>query len=497
MSSSKPITAVKSLLGAVDYDTDSSNLVSNLCSISVPCEADLKRGAFVKIGKGPAYFIGQIIDGPYYAEAKKGLTIASRYIVELSGYIENGDSKAVLTRPVPGTPVEPIDTEDVRSFLGISGGMYMGCILTNRDVSVMMDPATLSRHIGVFGTTGSGKSNTIQVLMEEACNQGLCVLVFDVEGEYIEMDKPTDRLIDILSTFDRRPKGVEDVKVYVPFPSFCHRQDAIRFGIKFCDADTDVFAEVTGLNRMEQLYFEDLIEKVQAVTPDTEPITLAAIIERLAIRLKGQTDRPTMPPFIAEAHTTLYGKLCLTRNQNIVDADAPSVKMEDVFKAGRATVVDFSDATDYVRNIVIAELLHKAFKYKIMNPETPQLFIVIEEAHAFISKEKRDRMLATLMLIIETARRGRKRGLCLGVVTQQPAHIPSEILELCNTRIMHRMSSIPNINVLKESTGTVPEGMWNTVPSLGRGESVIATHKYSRALSVLMRPTASKRIATD
>jgi ribosomal silencing factor RsfS len=50
---------------------------------------------------------------------------------------------------------------------------------------------------------------------------------------------------------------------------------------------------------------------------------------------------------------------------NILDVKAPSVKMEDVFKAGRVLVVDFSDASDHVRNIVIADLLHKAFKHKI------------------------------------------------------------------------------------------------------------------------------------
>ena len=248
---------------------------------------------------------------------------------------------------------------------------------------------------------------------------------------------------------------------------------------------------------MEELYFEDLIEKVIAVTPESKKLTLEAVIERLATRLKGQTDRPTMPPFIAEAHTTLYGKLRLMEGQKIVDVDAPTIKMQDVFKPGRVSVIDFSDASDYVRNAVMADLLRSAFIYKIANPATPQLLIVIEEAHAFISKEKRDRMLATLMLIIETARRGRKRGLSLGVVTQQPAHLPSELLELCNTRIIHRMSSTANIDVLRESTGNVPEGMWNTVPSLGRGESILSSHKYSRALSVLMRPTASKRIATE
>lgn len=493
MNSKKTIMAEKSMLGMVEYDPESSNLSSNQCDISVSHDVKLERGVFVKIGNEKLYYIGQIVDGPYFTKG----SIKSRYITELTSLIENGVAKAVLTRPAPGTSVEPIGSSIVQKFLGISGTMNMGHILTDSKVDVLMDKATLSRHIGVFGTTGGGKSNTIQVLMEEACNQGFSIMIFDVEGEYVEMDQPTDRLLDILAKFDLKPTGAKDLKVYVPNPCDCKREDAIKFGITFKDVDKDVFSEVSGLNRMEQLYFQDIIDKVRAVTSETKPLTLEAVINRLMIRLKGQTDRPTMPPFIAEAHTTLFAKLRLMSDQKIVDVDAPIVNMEKVIRPGRVSVIDVSDSSDYIRNVVMAELLHNAFKYKITHPESPPLLAVIEEAHAFISQEKRDRMLATLMLIIEVARRGRKRGLCLGIVTQQPAHLPPELLELCNTRIIHRMSSVTNIGCLKQSTGNVPEGMWNTVPSLGTGEVILSSHKYSRALAVLVRPTVSKRISTD
>jgi DNA helicase HerA-like ATPase len=493
MNSRKTMMTEKSIMGIVDYDSELYNLSSNQCDISVSYDIDLKRGVFIKIGNEESYYIGQVVDGPYFTKG----SIKSRYIIELVAKIENDVPKVVLTRPAPGTSVEPIESRIVQKFLGITGIMNIGHILTDNRIDILMDTATLSRHIGIFGTTGSGKSNTIQVLMEEACNQGYSIMIFDVEGEYVQMDQPTDRLLDILSKFDRKPTGVKDLNVYVPYPCDSKREDATRFGISFKDVDKDVFSEVSGLNRMEQLYFQDIIDKVKAVTPETKSVTLEAVINRLVTRLKGQTDRPTMPPFIAEAHTTLFAKLRLMSEQKIVDVDTPIVNMDKVIKPGRVSVIDVSDASDYIRNVVMAELLHNAFKFKINHPESPPLFAVIEEAHAFISKEKRDRMLATLMLIIEVARRGRKRGLCLGIVTQQPAHLPSELLELCNTRIIHRMSSAVNIDCLKESTGNVPDGMWNTVPSLGVGESLLSSHKYSRALAVQVRPTVSRRIATD
>ena len=490
-------TIEKSAIGTVDYDSDQSQVNSTQCIISTSLNADLKRGVFVKIGDGPSYFIAQIIGGPYFSEAK-GVSSKAKYTAEISSYIEDGMERTLLSRPLPGTVVQPAESLEVHQLLGVSGDIHLGSLAIERRFSVSLNVPTLSRHIGVFGTTGSGKSNTIQVLMEEALDQGFATLVFDIEGEYVEMDEPTDKLIEQLGTFETKPTGVKDLKVYVPNPSTSKREDAIRFGIGFEDFEKGVFSEVAELSRMEQLYFKDLIDKIMAVIPESETICLKAVIDRLASRLRAQSDNPTLPPIVAEAHTTLFSKLNLVADLNLIDVNAPRVNMEDIFKVGRLSVVDFSDASDYVRNMVIAELLHKVWKYKIAHPESARLLIVIEEAHAFISKEKRDRMLATLMLLVETARRGRKRGLILGIVTQQPTHLPTELLELCNTRVIHRTNSTANIEALRESTGNVPDEMWNTVTSLGRGEAIVSTPQYySKALQVIVRPCASKRLATE
>ncbi len=181
----------------------------------------------------------------------------------------------------------------------------------------------------------------------------------------------------------------------------------------------------------------------------------------------------------------------------IVDTASPSISVLDILIPNKVTVIDLSDTSDRVKNIITADLLDKLFKHKLAHADTPRLMIVIEEAHTFISKEKKGQMVATLLLLLELARRGRKRGVCLNIVTQQPAHLPSELLELCNTRIMHRLSSTTNIDVLRESTGNVSDATWDTMPSLGRGESVISSPKYTMAVMTQVRPAASKRLWTE
>lgn len=484
-------------VGYIKFDADLDRLGPTTCSMVTNKDAGLERGTYVKIMRGDdQFYVGQIIDGPYFTKIGEKV-YETNFLVELNATIRGDVQAVVLDRPEPNTPVYPLEEKLIQEFLGTTGVFSIGKLLTQEFVNVLMDPMSLTRHIGIFGTTGGGKSNTIQTLMEEAYKDDFAVLVFDVEGEYVMMDDPTDKLHDLLAKFNYKPRGVEDLNVYLPNPATSHRKDPTKFSISFKNMDKRVLGEVSGLNRMEQLYFFDLIEKVEAIAPAFRKVTLDAVIERLKGRLEAQADNPTMPGYIAEAHTSLYSKLVFIQSLDIVDSPADFLDVSKILVPRKISVVDLGDAAGPVRNIVIANLLHDIFKYKMAHPDSPKLLLVLEEAHTFISRERREEMMATLGMMLELARRGRKRGLCLGIVTQQPAHLPPEILELCNVRVMHRMSSTVNIDVLRGSTGNVPESLWKILPSLGQGQSIIASPSYSRAIVAQIRPAASKRMATE
>jgi hypothetical protein len=119
--------------------------------------------------------------------------------------------------------------------------------------------------------------------------------------------------------------------------------------------------------------------------------------------------------------------------------------------------------------------------------------ITIEEAHGFVSREKQDKMEQTLDQLRRIARRGRKRWLVLHFVTQSPQHLPSELFELANNKIIHQTNGAENLRVLKAAAGTVNEAIWNDVPSLGRGRAIIVAGQYPHPIVVQMRPAASKR----
>ena len=74
-----------------------------------------------------------------------------------------------------------------------------------------------------------------------------------------------------------------------------------------------------------------------------------------------------------------------------------------------------------------------------------------------------------------------------------PGHLPSEIFELCNTRIVHNVKSIANLRAMKATGGDVSEEMWNLVPSLGVGQAVVSTPQYRDPVVVNVRPCVTMR----
>jgi DNA helicase HerA-like ATPase len=171
----------------------------------------------------------------------------------------------------------------------------------------------------------------------------------------------------------------------------------------------------------------------------------------------------------------------------------PSLDVVRMLAPGRVSVIDVSVANDVVKNLVTADLLRKAFAHKIVRADAPPTLLVIEEAHSFISREKAQTMHATMQMLRNVARRGRKRWLSLAFVSQQPGHLPPEIFELCNTRIVHTLRSMHNLDVLMATAGDIGREMWARCPLLGSGEAIVTSPQLKRPVVVTIRPAKSQR----
>ncbi len=507
-----PPPTERPLLGHVA--SDAADAINERVMMRAPYEQRHRvlRNQFVTITdiRSPkTVFLGRLIAGPFFpADNGEGDILAE---IEVQGELEGRHPQGTNNRPAPGSPVHELLTEDVRAMIGLSGDMVMGCLSGRADLEVALQSGSkdvLPRNIGIFGTVGSGKSNSVQVLVEEASACGWAVIILDLEAEYTEMDRPTTQahLIERLGRFGRKPKGLADFHVYHPLSCASDRTDSQAFTLRVADFDTSVTAELLQasmgernalldcIDYYQQKYYSQVrtsdVDRQNELLDPSPQAKLPFTVHLLRTRAGERSPRNTE----SMDYVGLASKLQLLLHSGAFDQhNTRGLDLAEMLQPGRVNVLDVSAANDLVKNLVTADLLRKAFAYKCARPEAPPSLLVIEEAHSFMSRERVQAMQATLQMLRNVTRRGRKRWLSLAFVSQQPGHLPAEIFELCNTRLVHTLRSMHNLDALISTTGDVTSELWARCPLLGTGEAIISTPQFHRSVVASIRPAASSR----
>lgn len=497
-------------LGTIESDSPTSNNDQVIVRVSAAHRVHAVRGRYVSIEdrRLETRFLGRIAAGPFFPDGPDADVFVR---AEIEGELAGRHTQATAERPAPGSTVSVLGAGKVSELLGCSGDMRLGTLSGWEGVPVGLQSRSkdvLPRNIGIFGTVGSGKSNTAQVLIEEAAACGWAVIVLDVEGEYIGMDAPgeTPALATLLAKHRRRPVGLTDMHVIHPASSACERTDSKPFTLRLADFETAVVAELLQAGRGERNALIDCIEHFQSRAWQS---VLPSEIDRLKDLLEASPKTPRVFS-IQQLHdrardraaktSEMFDYLGLaTKLQWLINSAAfdqpnmPSLDPTSIISPGRVTVIDVSVTNDTVRNLATADLLRKSFAMKILRENTPPTLIVIEEAHSFVSREKVQSMQATLEMLRNVTRRGRKRWLATAFVSQQPGHLPPEIFELCNTRLVHNLRSMHNLEALMSTTGDIASELWARCPMLGTGEAILSSPQLNRPAVVRIRPAASRR----
>ena len=165
--------------------------------------ASPRINSFVKTGVGLDTVICQIV-GEYEAEfdKKSEITKAEQaaptgtFVVDLEvrGHVSNGEFKGGLRcLPIVGATVETLDGDELAMLYSTHGAttMRIGRSLFDETNRVYLDAGKLmASHIGVFGNTGSGKSNTLASILHKyiklipAESSNARIIIFDLNNEY-------------------------------------------------------------------------------------------------------------------------------------------------------------------------------------------------------------------------------------------------------------------------------------------------------------------------
>ena len=529
------------LLGFVNFDSGSTG--SNEVEVMIPHSKmqDIKRGQYVRIESKfddeTRHFFARISGGPFFhpdavsrdsAFARASVLHAGsvRFRPEYHGVcsaqvlgeldLEEMRSRGTFVRPRPQASVHALTAEQIERLLELSGDMYLGHLSGYPSVKVRLPSdknAALPRNVGIFGTVGSGKTNTSQVLIEEAASHSWAVVVLDVEGEYVNMDQPSRQMLPF-KKFGIEQRGVTALDVYHPVgtdPAVSGKSK--EFSISFSSLEPHILAEIMGLNTVQNEGFQDIWNTVTRKNSRRQRPTNAGLTRALLSPDPAETDI-TLREMVDEIRTmidnhdtssmpakstlrVLARKFRVLQRYGIFDGGGDMGDYHELIQPNQVSIIDLSGSSnDVINNIVVMDVLRSVFDLKLedRNHELANVLIVIEEAHTLVSKDKASQMEETLDVLREISRRGRKRWLSLCFISQQPSHLPPEIYELCNTKIAHQTSGGNNLNAIKNSAGGTDSSVWSDVPSLGQGTCLfISSYFKNRPMFVDVRPCQSER----
>lgn len=518
-------------------------------------------------------------------------------VTVLGEELKDGTLTPPRLRPLPNSPVFVLGDDEAAKVLKCGGDVRLGLAVGHESVEVAAPStakAVFPRHTAVLGTTGGGKSTTVAGLISRARAAGMAVVVLDVEGEYTQMNEPTDHKVMLGGLKDRglSPEGVPADKMTVYHlidrdttnPNHPNRKEfLLQFGrlspyaameildlsdaqqerfLKAYDITKEVMRELgtfpaKGNQEQEQIALE-LDEFERGYPRMTLPLLMDVVSACLARADKGpkqpkgkakdadEDDGDSGPTFVPQTPELRApaGKAVLDKRINAAnppgnaiswrgvmgrlgrlnrlkvfwgetdpnrdkarDKDAPlPMNYAALLKPGGLSVIDLSD-TGYsaMSNLVIADILHgvqeaqelayveyEKAKLNGKDKPPPRVLIVVEEAHEFLSEERIAKTPVLFEQVARIAKRGRKRWLGLCFVTQLPAHLPKQVLSLCNSFVLHKLQDPHVVGLLRRTVGGADEGLWDRLPNLAPGQAVVSFPHFTRPLLVSIDPATCK-----
>jgi uncharacterized protein len=460
--------AFRGSIGRTMFDTPGAK--DNTITVLLPYESvqQLPAQSLVRIASHPdqRQYLGIVVAGPFAApdglraDAPSMVTTAVRgavFMPRFHGWVEvellgeqtvEGTLVPPRLRPLPNSPVFALDSDQTAETLRVDGTLQLGVAAGDEAIEVKVDGArksVLPRHTGILGTTGGGKSTTVSRLIEQAAADGYAVFLLDTEGEYTQLNEPTEdpTMLAALTRRGLEPKGVPKTHIYKLVghdTSNPEHPDVHDFTLRFDQLSPYVVEELLELNDAQKLRFQKTYDTAKLVLrdlnvyprkgnqreerealelnefdtgyPHMQLVHLYDIIALLHARLaKEDPDEVRLYSNEIGANRTsvlrqidvavkstdnlpswrkLFGLVSQLRRVKVFDRPGvAALDYSQLLAPGRVSIFDLSDTDNpLLNNLVIAELLRGAQRH---------------QDDAYKKAEKSDAPLTKVLIIIEEA----------------------------------------------------------------------------------------------
>lgn len=401
-----------------------------------------------------------------------------------------------------------IEGANLQRFMGILGSDYpaeerlkLGVFVTGRTAEAIINgDKFFQRHAAILGSTGSGKSYTVALILERASKLKYSnILVFDMHGEYSplastknggfaqqlriagpgDLVNPTDNVLffpywllnrdEMLSMIlDRTDQNAPNQASRFTLHVRSLKQRTLELENKQEIARTfTVDSPIPySIKELLKLLYTDNTTKGQG---KNGPIKgewedkLTRFISRMEAKLDDRRyGFMFAPPDVANEYGWLAAQIIRLLGTN----DGKGIK-----------IIDFSEVPSDVLPVVagtLARLLYDVQFWMEAKKRTP-VTLLCDEAHLYLPvRHDADVVQRQALGAFERiAKEGRKYGFSLLVVSQRPSDVSKTILSQCNNFLSLRLTNDEDQNVIRRLMPDSLSGLTSILPLLDTGEALM------------------------
>ncbi|MFY9750126.1 MAG: ATP-binding protein [Methanoregula sp.] len=403
---------------------------------------------------------------------------------------ESGVFRKSRTVPTKFSPVTIPKAEDFVFLTKVMGDIEVGVMRTGqgvlRDVPVKIHSKVLPQHMGVFATTGMGKSNFMKTFCASCMKmQKFGLLMVDPHGEYVRGGQSStgERTLGLV----HYGAGKDGLAVFTISES-----DRKKYSLSSLWLDYDDF-RMTDLNLLydSSQAQRDLIETLDEI-PGKEliPFFLSVNVETLPDDVKNNQYNGPYPDIankLGSFHPATLGVI-QRRLRNIVQGNRKFFResgsaIPEILRylhENKVVLIDIPRMGERSELLILSMITrrimqaHRAsaeeFGLETEPAEQKKVLITIEEAQRVLGSGG-----SSTQIFRECAMEGRKFGVGLCVITQQPKNVDAKVLAQINTFVVMGLGDRGDRDIIIGSAKQDLSKMEIEIQTLDQGDAIIST----------------------
>ena len=379
--------------------------------------------------------------------------------------------RGVSDHPSLGDPVYASTIEDLSKVYAKPSVSCVRIGSVHQDKSLpafVITDDLLGKHFAILGTTGSGKSCAVALVLRAILSRHSNghVLLLDPHNEY---SRAFGQAAELVTT--------SDLELPYWLLNFEEIKEIILAG-RESERESTILSEV--VVQAKRLYQKEAGD-TDIITVDTPlPYRLSDVGRMIDDRL-GKLDQPedTAP------YQRIKSRLATLQADRRFSFMFPGLQVRDnmdtilsrLFRIpvnGRPiTILDLSGVPSEILNVVVSLLCRMTFDFAMWNDRASPTLLVCEEAHRYASMDSTQGFEPTKRALARIAKEGRKYGVSLCVITQRPSELAPGMLSQCSTIFALRLSNQRDQEFVSGAMSESAIGLMDSLPSLRNAEAIV------------------------